>query len=145
MFVAFVSAAWVGTGVDCILTVLTIISNPLVANLTWSPFWSAFTSVFYAEPLLCVFFIVAALYCMGLTSLFVVQFGNVLAGITTNEIENRHRLNYVVFPGRTVWSSNSQWRNFASFFRLSSKLPKYDWKNVYELPGHEEPRGEEMV
>ncbi len=74
----------------------------------------------------------------------IAQWNGVLAGITQNEIENRHRLDYVVFPGRTLWSHTRPWRNFYSFFGFGTG-PKYDWRNVYEVPRPERPTAENIV
>jgi palmitoyltransferase len=134
LFVLFLFAAWVGTGVINVLSMVLIAFSPLIYGLTWSPFWSNFINIFYAEPMMAVFFLVNTLYFFGLSGLFFAQSGAVLSNITSNEIENRHRLNYVVYPGRTVWSKQTAWGNFQDFFGVGAGAEKIDWTRQYTLP-----------
>ncbi len=133
IFVLFLFCSWMGTGAACLLTLIAIFSNQIVAAFEWSSFWTSFSGIFYTEPMLAVFFHVCLLYFLGLSGLFFSQAGAVTAGITQNEMENRHRLDYVVYPGKTLWSHTRPWRNFLAFFGLGN-TPKYDWKTVYEMP-----------
>ena len=124
-----------GTLTCGVLAMAGIFYSPLVYNLNWTTsFLTSLVSVFYAEPFLCVFLPINGTYFMMLCGLFFAQSGAVLANITTNEIENRHRLPYVVYPGRTVWSSSRSWVNFVDFFNLSKDRPQIDWANLYEFP-----------
>lgn len=130
----FLFAAWLGTFFLCVMSIIALIHSPLVFNLSWAEMTTTFISIWYAEPLVCIFFIMSLVYFTGLSGLFFAQSGAILANITTNEIENRHRLNYVVYPGRTVWSSTRSWVNFVDFFGWSKERPQIDWANCYTMP-----------
>ena len=130
----FLFFAWLGTMFLCVMSVIALIHSPFVYNLSWGEFTTSFVSMWSAEPLVCIFFVMSLVYFIGLSGLFFAQSGAVLANITTNEIENRHRLNYVVYPGRTVWSSSRSWVNFVDFFGWSKERPQIDWATCYTLP-----------